>query len=319
MGIKRQKASAIMQSLLIDLAATGANDALAIIRKAWTIESPLNNLQDALGELNDAIKHTDALLKVMSYLTKEGVSLSMSVKGGISRVVLVDQKVKDAKVAIEEMIELINRGLVALEASTGNYWRESGHLLLKEIHDKLGALIGSSFKYPVSDATSLELAYSILRDDLTDARDEIENAMEAAGIDPAVAPAAAPSGASANASATSEGGSSNPSLDAYNRHILGGKKALEDFFTKYKVEADPKAYGFNRPAHEIVKKYILDNKDIKSLMIHADKHDKPESLKQLLNISKFAAAAEALRSAVNAQIKTASSELDALPPVLPGV
>lgn len=325
MGIKRQKASAIMQSLLIDLAATGSFEALAIIKKAWAWEGPLENTNDALGELKNAAKRATALVAMLDSATKEEA---------------IDQTWSPSATSMmndtESMVVDIEKS-IGLASSTSDYWNTTGTSLLQDICSRLKTLItsarslGEKFKArrnidSTGFATKAGKMFSFIQGFelyLTDALDEIENAMEALNVDPsadpAAAPADAPPGASANASATSEGGYSNPSLAAYNRHILGGKKALEDFFTRYKVEADPKAYGFNRPAHEIVKKHILDNKDIKSLMIHADKHDKPESLKQLLNISKFAAAAEALRRAVDTQIKTASSELDALPPVLPGV
>ena len=327
MGIKRQKASAIMQSLLIDLAATGSFEALAIIKKAWTIESPLNNLQDALEELQDAEKAAKFLVATIDSATKKE---RIDANWAAAAAPMVD--------VIGEMIAGITRS-IALIDGTSDYWNTTGVALLRDMFLRTNKLLAQVLSleaavtkeagFGLGNFGKKDIAVRIRKLEITliAARDEIVHAMEAAGIDPSAAPADAPADAPAAApsadpsatSATSGGGSSNPSLAAYNRHILGGKKALEDFFTRYKVEADPKAYGFNRPAHEIVKKHILDNKDIKSLMIHADKHDKPESLKQLLNISKFAAAAEALRRAVDAQIKTASSELDALPPVLPGV
>lgn len=306
MGIKRQKASAIMQSLLIDIAATGSFEALAIIKKAWTMESSRNNLQDALGELNDAIKHTDALLKVMSYLVREGYSPSIRVNSSVffrGEFALVEQQVENTKKTIEEMIGKIEKGLVDLNASPTNYWRESGHLLLNEIHDKLGALVESSFKYTALGETNLDFAYNTLRDDLTDARDEIENAMEAAGIDPSAAPSAAPATAPAGAPS---GASAVEKDKAYMDYIFGAHKLLDKFLEEY-------ASGDLTPEQDaIIRRLIMDNADSKKLMSAYLKWDNEHEQIKMFKDPSFSNKAKVLFDKIKANIATATTELDKL-------
>jgi hypothetical protein len=296
MGIKRQKASAIMQSLLIDLAATGSFEALAIIKKAWTIQSAATNTQNALVYLKSAAENAASVLGSIDKAVNEG-PINASWK----------PRVIEMAESTGKMISDIEQS-VALISSTPSYWSTTGRDLLLDISSRLKQLIASFSALHKELASGRDMRggkndiYHYLWtsiDSLTDALDEIENAMDAADIDPSAAPAAAPSAAPSGASAVEPD-------KAYMDYIFGAHKLLDKFLEEY-------ASGELTPVQDaIIKRLIMDNADSKKLMSAYLKKDNQPELNKMIKDPNFSSKAKVLFDRIKVNITTATTELDKL-------
>ena len=299
MGIKRQKASVIMQSLLIDLAATGANDALAIVRRAaWFSDSPLKNLQDALEQLKDAEREVPGLISSIESAAKEE-SIDATWKTSASAMIE----------PIGAIILDIEKGIKLIHTSTDYSWDITGSALLRNLFPRSNDLVkkfaglykkmSKLYLQPGSKIVAVRQAVYRLQAHLLEAQDEIKNAMEAAGIDPAAAPSAAPAAAPSGASAVEKD-------KAYMDYIFGAHKLLDIFLEEY-------ASGELTPEQDaIIKRLIMDNADSKKLMSAYLKKDNQPELNKMIKDPNFSSKAKDLFDRIKVNITTATTELDKL-------
>ena len=299
MGIKRQKASVIMQSLLIDLAATGANDALAIVRRAaWFSDSPLKNLQDALEQLKDAEREVPGLISSIESAAKEE-SIDATWKTSASAMIE----------PIGAIILDIEKGIKLIHTSTDYSWDITGSALLRNLFPRSNDLVkkfaglykkmSKLYLQPGSKIVAVRQAVYRLQAHLLEAQDEIKNAMEAAGIDPAAAPSAAPAAAPSGASAVEKD-------KAYMDYIFGAHKLLDKFLEEY-------ASGELTPEQDaIIKRLIMDNADSKKLMSAYLKWDNEHEQIKMFKDPSFSNKAKVLFDKIKANIATATTELDKL-------
>jgi hypothetical protein len=310
MSIKRQKATAIMQGLFADLAATGSFKALAIVKKAWTIESEINNLQDALEELQDAKKEAKDLVAAIDRETKEGA---------------IDPRWATAAAPMADVITRMMAditGSIALIPTANNYWNTTGIALLHDMLLRTNQLIAqvSSLEVATREGAGFgprnfgknDIANKTrkLERTLIAARNEIKNAMEAADIDPAAVPAAVPAATPTATPAASvpvsaaESGSRRPSRGVYMQYINGAYKLLDDFLKEH-ASGD-----LTSEQDEIIRRLIMDNADSKRLMKAHLKKDFEYA--KMLRDPEFSNKAKALFDTIKANIAAATTELDKL-------
>lgn len=328
MSIRKKKAEAIIGGLMVDLAASGAFDALAIVKqarlrwsddgdrallaaplpkfekRAWTIENPGTNFYDALRNIQSALTQVNSSLEYLPMLARSG-------------------NVKDSTVLSNEL-KGFQKKLLALAASfekeaksfdKSEYWKNTAPLFLRGKHKEIKAMTDAASKNKIIFSTFLDSPVAdsvrLMIENLSDATDEIENALDA--LDE---PLEGPSASRPDAAPASAATGASPSR-AYDEYILGGKRALEEFFEKYPVEQDPRERGsFNKEAYDIVKKNIIDNREVQALMRHTDISS--DAKDRLIRTLRFSDAAKSAYEAVIAQIEKASAELDQLRPTLPG-
>lgn len=327
MSIRKKKAEAIIGGLMVDLAASGAFDALAIVKqarsgdgdqallaadliklekRAWTIESPATNLRDALKNIEFALKRVNLLINKMP---------TYAASGEIKDSAAWSRELGTLRKKLSSLEAALKKALDSIGTNTDRYWKDIAPPFLRERRKEIYSIIDGVKKNKII-APDSPFA-QVLTEHLVDAVDEIENTLDALD-EPIEGPSASQSDAAPAPAATSpEGVATDEPSQAYDKYILGGKKALEEFFKKYPVEQDPKERdSFNKEAYDIVKTNIIDNKEVQALMRHTD--ISPSAKEKLIRSLKFSAAAERTHNAVIAQIEKASAELDNISPTLPG-
>lgn len=303
MSIKRQKATAIMQGLFADLAATGSFKALAIVKKAWTIQSAEQNTQDALDYLKSAEQKARSCLARIE--RPKGTSpISQTLKPSITTML-------NSTVLVISRIEQSG----ALLGSASAYWSTTGRDLLLDISSRLQKLITSVSDQDTELKAELKAELNVplteplatvdkryicsylihFRESLEDALDQIKNAIEASKDLPRLLPAADPATA--------------PALepnDAYMTYIFGAHKLLDKFLEEY-ASGD-----LTSEEDKIIKLLIMDNEYSRKLMSAYLKKDIESKLVKMFKDPDFSNKAKVLFDKIKANIAAATAELDKL-------
>jgi hypothetical protein len=311
MSTKKQKIGEIFASLQSDLLRLNEVAASRFVKRAWMFESAYTNTADALKNLKSAKESAEEAVKGVPVLAREG-------------------KIKDPTAVLRDF-QLLNKSISAqvrafeLELEKPlrqlDYWAKTGPSFLKQKKAEIESMLDAAKKssaaptsLAIFDTPAEDLLDPITRA-LSDAVDEIENAQSALGdsADAASVPAAQPDAAVAPSPDGAAAG--DEASQAYDTYILGGKKALDEFFDKYNVEQDPKDPNFIKEYFDIVKKHIIDSKQVQTLMLNADKQG--EAREKLIRMPRFIEAAQKAHNAVVDQIQIASNQIDQADATLP--
>ena len=317
MSIRKKKAEVILGGLMMDLAASGAFDALAIVKqarlrwsddgdrallaaplpkfekRAWTIENPGTNFYDALRNIKSALTQVSSSLEYLPMLARSGylkdsTALSNELKG-------FQKKLLALAASFEEEAKSFDKS---------EYWKNTAPLFLRGKHKEIKAMTDAAsenkiifstfFDSPVADSVK------IMIENLSDATDEIENA-----LDDLDEPLEGPSTSWPDAAPAA----ADPDLidmnAAFVDNIEGGAKKLDVFFQKYA------AGKVSDSVQAIIKAEILENADVQKLNLNFNKKSDRAYLKRLFRIPDFIKKSKALHDKVVAQIDKASEQIDA--------
>ena len=290
MGIKRQKASVIMQSLLIDLAATGANDALAIVRRACmqpnirlAQDEDQANIGSRTAQIGKDISSIDSMITTAAATgaptsnvhnaRKHINALKSLFDGGSFESALAQAQRMSSDAFVEG--EAFGTSLFAT-------WGGGSEVDIELIFDE---------EFPTTERPQTEAYKKIINRVISNLRHIIDHQGAAPAAAPAADPAAAPDLAALRA--------------VFVDNIEGGAKKLDAFFEKYatgKVSNDVQA---------IIKAEILENADVQKLNLNFDKKSDEAYFRKLLLIPDFTNKSKALHDKVVAQIDKASKQIDA--------
>jgi len=247
MSIRKKKAEAIIGGLMVDLAASGAFDALGIVRTgAESADSVATPDDPAWAELAREL-----------IIVKETVPFW---SGAAERAEIrnLDFAIKNRTSAVFALVERLDG---AIDSNKANY-----------------------------DNTDIQVAKNAIA--------KMKIAAKRIG----------------GPELSRSDGYAGATVDAFDAFIVKGAKELEEFFKKYDIEDDPKGEYWSEKHFNIAKSHLLDDKKVQRLMTHYNKKGDAAAKARLIARPDFQQGAFELYNHVSAQIKKASSELDALPP-----